>query len=130
MNPVTEDIKDILEADSSLALTYATDLFISKEPNRPDDCVTLYDTPSYPPLLTLDGETYYRSGLQIRVRNQDYDTGMTLARNIMSCLHGRANETWNGTSYALIHAVGEPAALAWDDKNRVIIIINFNCQRC
>ena len=129
MNAASEDIKDILEAESSLGLSYPSNLFIAKEPSLPNNCVTIYDTPSWPPELTFTGEVYYRSGIQVRVRDQDYDSGMGLARNIMNCLHGRAQETWNGTLYSLISAVGEPAAMAWDDKSRIIIIINFNCQR-
>jgi hypothetical protein len=32
MNPPSIDIKDTLEAESSLALTFATDLFVGIEP--------------------------------------------------------------------------------------------------
>lgn len=131
MNPASEDIKDMLDGSAGgLGLTFTTDLFISKEPTTPDDCVTIYDTPSFPPDLTLNpDERYYNSSVQIRVRNNSYQTGMTLARNILESLHGRAQETWNGTLYTVIMATGEPAALARDDNNRVIIIINFNLQR-
>jgi len=130
MNPVAIDIKDMLEADSSLALTYATDLFISKEPPKPNNCVTLYDTPSFPPdrALVVDN-IVYNSSIQIRIRNLDYTIGMALARNIMSSLHARAQETWNGALYTVIQATGEPALLHRDENDRVLIIINFNIKR-
>ena len=79
---------------------------------------------------TMDNENwYYRSAIQIRVRNNKYVDGMTLARNIMDSLHARAQETWNDTLYTVIQAVGEPAPIAWDENNRQIIVINFNLQR-
>ena len=130
MNPVSEDIKDMLEDDTSLGLTFGTDLHIAKEPSTPDNVVTIYDTPSYPPDITLDNSNvYYRSSFQVRVRHLEQDTGMALARNIMESLHARAQETWNGTLYTVIRATGEPAPLGWSEKDRIIIIVNFNCQR-
>lgn len=130
MNQVSEDIKDILAAQSSLALTFAKDLFTGEEPTKPSNCVTVFDTPSFPPDLYMDGdEEYYNSSFQIRVRNTGYVAGITLARNIMNQLHGRANETVNGTLYTVIMAMGEPALLDRDANNRPRFIINFNCQR-
>ena len=58
MNSPSVDIRQMLEADSSLGLVYATDLFIGKEPAKPRDCVTIYDTVGYPPPLTLDNAFY------------------------------------------------------------------------
>jgi len=129
MNPASIDIKDMLE-DASLGLIYKDNLWVAKEPAKPDKVVTVFDTPSFPPDGTLStSEYYFRSSIQIRVRDNDYEDGMTLLRNIMDYLHARANETWNGTLYTVIRAMGEPAPLAWDDNNRVILIINFNLQR-
>ena len=130
MGPASEEIKDMLVAESYLGFTFGGDLFIGREPAEPHDCVTIYDTPSFPPDLTLDsGESYYRSSVQVRVRDRSYVEAMSIARNIMTSLHGRAQETWSGTLYTVIRATGEPALLAWDDNNRAIVIINFNLQR-
>ena len=130
MNPVSIDIAAMLAAESSMGLVFGTDIFIGKEPTTPDNCVTIYDTPSFPPDLTLNKEErYYYSSCQIRIRNNSYATGMTLARDIMTLLHGRANETWNGTVYTVIHAAGEPSLLATDGNNRALISFNINSQR-
>ena len=128
MNPASEDIKDMLVADTSLV--FATDLFIAKEPAKPDNCVTIVDTPGFPNQLTYNGtEIYQYPSIQIRVRNRVYLTGWTLANTIMDLLHGRAQETVNGTLYSLIRAMGEPVPLHWDENDRIIFIINFNIQR-
>jgi hypothetical protein len=130
MQVISEDIKDMLEAESSLGLTFAINLFIGKEPEKPDDTVTIFDTMGFPDDLTFDAtEIYERPSIQIRVRSNDYMTGMTLAQDIKASLHGRGNETWNGTLYTVIRSVGGPALMDWDGSDRARFIINFNLQR-
>ena len=130
MNMPSEDIKDMLEAESSLGLTFGTNLFIGKEPTKPDNCVTIFDTPTLPPQLTFDrSERYEYPSVQIRVRNNSYTTGWTLAHDILNSLHGRGQETWNGTLYCLIRCSSGPALLDWDKNDRARFIINFNIQR-
>ena len=48
MNPTAEDMKDILD-NSATGLTFATNLFCFKQPDSPDECVTLYDTGGFTP---------------------------------------------------------------------------------
>jgi hypothetical protein len=130
MNAVSEDVKDMLAAESTLALTFGKDLFIGMEPTKPDNTVTIFDTPSFPPDPNLDPtHRYYKSACQIRVRNKDYETGMALAREIFELLHLRANWVVNGTTYTVILATGEPAWLDLDGNNRSRFITNFNLQR-
>jgi len=131
MNAPSEDIKDMLEAESSLGLTFATDLFIGKEPSSPDNTVTIFDTSGLPSTLTLDENSndYEKPSVQIRVRNRAYDTGWALIQEIKEALHSRAHEIWNGTLYTIIYCSSGPAMLDWDNNDRVRFIINFNLQR-
>jgi len=138
MNYAAKDIRDMLvdssSSDSSdvggLGLVFATNLFIGREPSSPNNCVTIYDTTSFPPDTTFDPtEKYYRSSVQVRIRDLSYSDAMNLGIDIMESLCGRAQETWNGTLYTVITAKGEPFLLAWDDNNRAIVIINFDMQR-
>ena len=115
--------------DSTLGLAFPTNLFIGHEQATPDNCVTIYDTPSFAPETTLDQQRIYRSSFQIRVRHLSYVTGITLARTIMDYLHARAQETWNGTLYTTMEATGEPAQMALDGNMRAIIITNFTTKR-
>jgi len=129
---VSIDVKDMLAAESSLGLTFKTDLFVGKEPSQPDNCVTIFDTPGLPPQLTLEGnvtDIYEYPSIQIRIRNRDYVSGWNVANNIYNSLHGRAQETWNETLYSVIYAVDSPALLDWDENDRVRFVINFNLQR-
>jgi hypothetical protein len=130
MNPTSEDVKDMLVAESSLGLAFATNLFVGREPTTPDDCTTVYDTVGYPPAITFDGNgDYYYPSVQIRVRNRSYLDGLELIQHIVEALHGRHNETWNGTLYTTIVCQNDPGILDWDENNRVRFIVNFNLQR-
>lgn len=130
MNPVSVDIKDMLVAESSVALIFATDLFIARIPAEPDNAVTLYDIGGrVASTLSKSESDYYYSPFEVRIRNKSFITGMALADSILSFLHGRAGETWNGTYYSVIKCTTLPFMLEWDDNNRCIIIINFEAQR-
>ncbi len=130
MQSVSSDIKDMLEAESALGLTFATNLFVGKEPNAPDDTVTIFDTGGFPDQLTFNKEERYEyPSVQIRVRNNNYQVGWSLINDIKTSLHGRGQETWNGTLYSVIYTPGGIALLDWDDSERVRFIINFNLQR-
>ena len=129
MNASSEDIKDMLVADSTLGLTFNTNLFIGKEEKTPRNCVTIFDTPGYAPDLGLTNQGYKRPSIQIRVRNANYIAGWNLIELIEESLHGRAQETWNGTLYTVIYCSSGPAHLDWDDNGNARFIINFNLQR-
>ena len=132
MNPTSVDICSLLEADSSLGLTFATNLFIGKEPASPDDCVIVFDILGDAPLLTLtgkDGGNYYRPSVQVRVRNNDYLTGWDLIHSIQGCLHGVYKYTEDGTKYLLIKGVDEPVLLDWDENDRARFIATFSVHR-
>ena len=131
MNASSVDIADIIASDSALALTLGTTLFVGKEPTKPDNIVTVIDTPGFPPQLTLagQGENYYYPSVQIRVRNRDYRTGWQIIQDIVTLLHGRNQEVWNGTLYSVIYCASGPALLDWDDNMLCRFIANFNLQR-
>jgi hypothetical protein len=130
VNAPSEDIKDILVAQSSLSLTFTENLFVGKEPDSPDDCVTIFDTGEFPPQLTLaKGENYYYPTVQIRVRNNAYINGYNLISDIRDVLHALNHETWNSTVYELIECASGPEFLDWDENNRARFVVNFNIQR-
>ena len=129
MNAPSIDIKDLLEAEISLGLTYATNLFIGKEPVNPANCVTIFDTTSIPPQLTLTSQGYEYPSVQIRVRNIDYLTGWNLIESIKNLLHGLNNISCNGYLITLIYCASGPVLLDWDEKSRARLIVNFNLQR-
>jgi len=129
MNAPSEDVKDMLLAESSLNLEFAKNLFINREPEKPDNTVTIFDSYGYPPQLTMDGQVYEYPAVQIRVRGNDQRTAWSLINDIYLSLHGRAHETWNEALYEIVYCTGNPALLDWDDNSRVRYFINVNLQR-
>jgi len=132
MTRVADDVKDMLEAESTLGLTFGGNLFINKEPiPPPKETVTIFATHGRPPDITLDGKgsSYYRSSIQIRVRGIDQRSVEDLTNDIVDSLHGRGQETWNGTLYTVITCSSGPALLDWDENGLVRFIVNFNLQR-
>ena len=82
MNSPAYDIRDMLVA-AGLGLVKGTSIFLAQEPEIPDNTVTVFDAPGLPNDLTLDkDEKYERPSIQIRVRNNNYQTGWSLANNI------------------------------------------------
>lgn len=132
MNAPSIDIKDMLEAygeSSGIPVDFSDTLFIGREPDKPDNCVTIFDSGAYAPWMGLTEVGYEYPTIQIRVRNRSYQDGWNLINDIKNALHGRNHETWNSTLYTVIQCSSGPALLDYDDYNRVRFIINFNLQR-
>jgi len=128
----SEDIKDLLEGESSLGLVFGSNLFIGREPQTPRNCITIYDTYGGPPSLTLQGNLdgiYEYTSIQIKVRDSSYVNAYQMSYNIMVFLHGIHGQEINGTLYTAIICTGGPALLEWDDRANVSFILNFNIQR-
>ena len=129
MNPSSVDISEILVA-GNLGFVFATNLFIGREPDNPDDCTTIFDTPGFPPMRGISTNLkYYFPSIQIRVRDTSYLDAWDLINNIKLLLHNRAQEIRNGTLYSAIFCSIEPALLDWDENNRARFVTTFDIQR-
>jgi len=128
MNAPSEDVKDILEATSSLGLTFATDLFVSEMPTEPDQCVCIYDTGGYDPEADY---TYEKPTIQIRVRGAkgDYLVAHELAQSIRDTLNGEHDYTINGARYIGIWTVGDILFVGYDNNHRPLLTVNFRLHR-
>lgn len=132
MNPTTVDIRDILIGVSSLGLTFATNLFIGRQPAEPDQCVTLYDTSAGIPEQTLRDENtalYEYPSVQVRIRDNNYLDAYDLAYAIYFQLHNNNPQTINDTLYSSISAIQTPTFLTWDAKDRAEFIFNIKTIR-
>lgn len=126
MNTPSIDVKDLL-VTAGLG-TYGTDLFVSKEPTKPDACVTIYDTSGMPPEAWFELDY---PGIQVRIRGavNGYIVAMAKAYSIKNALHGVYNTTQGGARYISIIATGEPECIGYDENERAIIVLNFNISR-
>ena len=130
MNSVGTDISTMLVNGGFGSL--GSEIFVGREPETPANTITIYETPGRGMDLTFDSYgnySYEYRAVQIRVRNESYVSGELITRNIMTSLHGWAQETVGDTLYSVIYCSNGPALLEWDDNNRCVFIINFEIQR-
>lgn len=129
MNAPSEDIKDILLAESALALTYARDLFIGIIPqDAADQCVAITDTGGE----GLENRyTYERPTVQVLVRGNkgDYLGAQELTQQCRDVLIGIENYTINAARYIGIWCRTDVLYLGEDDNNRPLFSVNFNIHR-
>jgi len=131
MNAPSEDIKDILEAESSLTLTFATNLFVSEIPvDAPVNsvCVSVFDTGGEDPEMNY---TYERPHVQVLVRGakSGYREGHELAQAIRDSLIATYDYEVNGARYVGIWCMGDVNFIAYDDNRRPLFTVNFRLHR-
>jgi hypothetical protein len=128
MNPPSQDIKDYLAAQSSLGLTYATDLFVSEMPESPDLCVAVYDTGGFDPESDY---SYERPTVQVKVRGDKgkYLIAHSLLQSIRDVLHATHGETINTGLYVGIWQMGDILFLGYDQNKRPELTANFRIHR-
>lgn len=127
MNPASIDIQQFLQ-DSGIGLVSGDNLFVSFEPPKPIECVTIYDVSGGSPDLAITGETYRRDSVQIRVRGKNFLQCSQKIYNIVSVLQGVHGKVINGTYYSLIKELVPPFFLGYED-NKPIFVANFEVQR-
>lgn len=128
MNSPAQDLRLILEADSSLALEFGTDLFIGEMPETPDECASLMDTGGLEPTT---GPLYYpMAQALVRAGVGQYSNASNLAYGVLDALNRYSGQPdSSGYYYTGIWPVGEPVFLGTDEKNRPMFSINFRMQR-
>lgn len=131
MNAPCKDIAAILSSDVDLDLTLKKDLFYTRVPPAPDDCVTVIDNPGEDPMLqyTQSRSNYYYPAVSVWVRAKDYQVGYSRISCVLALLHGLAHTTVNEAYYSLIKAKNDPQLLHFDENGRAVFIVNFAIQR-
>lgn len=126
LNAPSEDIGDYLASISSLALAIKTDLFIAEMPDSPDQCVTVYDSGGFDPLIA----TYGRPTVQVRVRGtkNGYRAAYDLLKKISDELDFLVT-TINTTRYLGVWAMGDILSLGKDKLQRPLLTRNFRIHR-
>jgi hypothetical protein len=126
----SEHIKEVLADESSLGLTFASNLFIGRMPTKPNECVTIYDTGSTPEFkLENDGENYEYVSVAIRIRDNEYLDAWNLGNDIIDLLDGHTFTAVDGTEYVRIKPVTGPLFIGRDENRRPLLSINIAAQR-
>jgi len=130
MNPICEDIKDILVTEGGF--TFGTDLFISKQPSENIDVVTLYDTSGSAPDILLNGDLE-NSSFEVLVSYVGYQAAFAVANEIKDLLKEKANFTLSGTRYVVFRLENGPNEIPNRSMNpsdgKVYLSLNFSVKR-
>lgn len=130
MAPLLTDIATILNGDG--VGTLGTDIFASKEPNSPDNCITIYNTGGLPDdCLDVDSKDELCT-FQIRVRNNDYVAGYLVMDAVRDSIEKSKYNVITDSAGSTIYSIWStnlPTDLQRDTTNRCIIVQNFACLR-
>jgi len=128
--PIEYQIAIILQ-DNGLG-TFATDIFCAKEPDAPDDCITIYNTGGIPDdCLDRDSRGAESPNFQVRVRNNDYLAGYAVMESIREVLNKKSNTITDSVDVTTIESwmITLPNSIMRDTTNRPVITANFSCLR-
>lgn len=128
MRSAAQDIGEYLATSTGGAHgTVGADLFMFRQPDSPDDCITVLDSPGQSP----DAHGYYRPGIQILVRATPggWREAYTRAKDIVDSLHALYGVISNGSFYTGIWLSGDILSLGPDENNRPQYSINFTVHR-
>ena len=124
-------VAQILEDDA--VGTFATDIFISKEPDSPDNCLTLYWTGGFPDdCLDVDSRNREVINFQVRVRNNDYLTAHAKMEEVRDSLEkAKFKQVSDSTGDLDVSCwlTNLPNDLQRDTTNRSIVTANFSMMR-
>lgn len=103
-----------------------TDIFIGRQPETPNDCITVLETggqePSaYTPLS--------KPTVQIIVRNTSYEAGRTKAATVFDALHQKANSDLGENYVYYVLAIADVGYLDQDENDRHEWSMNFRMGR-
>jgi len=106
--------------------TLGTDIFLGLMPDKPDNCIALFEYAGEPPDLHSSLEY---PGLQVLVRNESYAAGRQKIEQVRSVLHGLTEAMINGRRYLLVQAKQSPESLARDENGRAVFVCNFRVMK-
>ena len=127
---VAHQIAQILDAAG--IGTFATDIFVAKEPETPDNAITVYNVGGIPDnCLDRDERSGEVHNFQVRVRNRDYLAAHAAMESIRDELEKQTKTLIDsgGTNTFQIWQETLPIDLQRDTTNRAIVVANFACMR-
>lgn len=125
MNAPIKDIADYLVAQTSYVL--GTDLFLATEPDKPNDCLTLFDAPG------LDSDPRFNLesvGVQFRSRATTYQAAYENISAIKVLLEGlRSDIILSGSRYFGFYVTSQPLPLIRDTEEDSILVMTMQIRR-
>lgn len=109
-----------IESAFGASITVGTNLFISFEPDTPNNCITIYPTSSLAPT----DKDKYNSAVQVRVRATTFPIAYNTCQAIIDALH-RNGAVLTNTNGLMLALNSQPIYLTRDTEKRTIVVANF-----
>lgn len=124
MASVASDIADFLQTQGHGTLAGDSEwaIYVGKEPEKPNSCITVYDTPGDPD--NPDGP-FYSPRIQIRIRCVSYADGYAKGEQIRDELIIETDRIINDRYFSGVWLDSDLAKIGTDDNDREIFTINF-----
>lgn len=130
MSTILESVGNYLAANGHGTL--GTNLFLSRMPESPDVCVTVYENEGGIPDFTMgsSGAFMDEPAIQIIVRGapETYATVQQEADSIRRLLSQVANQTLSGQYVLRIYPSGSLLPMGLDEMDRPLISVNFRAK--
>lgn len=108
--------------------TVGTDLFKGQMPDVPEVAACIYEYAGSPPEQAHNARQSVRPGLQVVVRNSDYEAARAKIETIFNLLDRVTNTDVQGLDVIKIEAVQSPFPLGIDDNGRYRLAVNFQVE--
>lgn len=127
MNSPAVDVISLLAANNLIDGQTGWTGRVSREPDTPDQCITVYDTGGYAPF----GYGAEQPTVQIRIRGMlnGYSQGYAKAKEVRDLLENQENIIINQTEYDAFELMGDLTSLGYDEKSRPLFVCNFRLIR-
>jgi hypothetical protein len=127
MNSPAVDVISLLAANNLIDGQTGWAGRVSREPDMPDQCITVYDTGGYAPF----GYGAEQPTVQVRIRGglNYYPTTYAKAKEIRDLLENQENIIINQTEYDAFELMGDLTSLGYDERSRPIFVCNFRLIR-
>lgn len=124
---VLESVGDRLDAREFAEL--GVDLFLSRMPDKPDDCIALFEYDGGPPMQTLGAAAIALDRVRIQVMARGARDRYPEVRNRMLAIRldlgSITDEVISGYRVLRASPQGYPTLMGYDDNNRFRLVFNL-----
>ena len=127
MSEILDGVGSVLQTAS--IGTLGTTIFLSRQPDTPDACVTVLESGAGVNLYThgITGPALAMTNIQVLVRagREDYEAARTKVTSVINALEAVAETTASGIRMLRIESLGRPIPMGYDQTDRPEIAMNF-----
>lgn len=127
MSEILDGVGAVLQSAS--IGTLGTTIFLSRQPDTPDACITVLESGAGVNLYThgITGNALTQTNVQIMVRaaREDYQAARSKVSDCITALEAIAEVVASGVRLLRIESLGRPIPMGYDGSDRPEIAMNF-----